>query len=81
MEGADACFTPVLDMQEAMEHPHNAARRTFIEVEGVRQPAPAPRFSRTAPEVRPRGTASTSAILGDFGFSAAEIAALASEAR
>lgn len=47
MEGTDVCFAPVLDMAEAPKHPHNAARATFVEVAGVTQPAPAPRFSRT----------------------------------
>lgn len=76
MEGADACFTPVLDMIEAPQHPHNAARNTFVENEGATQPAPAPRFSRTAPEIRPRGTDSSASILAEFGFSDAEIVAL-----
>lgn len=48
LEGSDACFAPVLDWDEAFEHPHNVARGTFVEVGGIRQPAPAPRFSRTA---------------------------------
>jgi alpha-methylacyl-CoA racemase len=47
LEGTDACFAPVLTMAEAPQHPHNAERGTFIEVDGVMQPAPAPRFSRT----------------------------------
>jgi alpha-methylacyl-CoA racemase len=47
LEGTDACFAPVLRMSEAAEHPHNVARGTFTELDGVRQPAPAPRFSRT----------------------------------
>ncbi|MGH9058439.1 MAG: CaiB/BaiF CoA transferase family protein, partial [Acidimicrobiales bacterium] len=47
LEGTDACFAPVLGMDEAPTHPHLAARETFIDVEGVTQPAPAPRFSRT----------------------------------
>ncbi len=51
MEHTDVCFAPVLTMSEAAEHPHNIARETFIEVGGVKQPAPAPRFSRTAAEV------------------------------
>jgi alpha-methylacyl-CoA racemase len=76
MEGADACFTPVLDMEEALHHPHNVARKTFIDVEGTLQPAPAPRFSRTVPHVRHRGTASTATILAEFGFSADDISAL-----
>ena len=76
MDGAEACFTPVLNLEEALHHPHNQARATFIEVDGMQQPAPAPRFSRTVPEVRPRGTASAAEILAGYGFSAAEIAAL-----
>jgi alpha-methylacyl-CoA racemase len=51
MEGTDICFAPVLDLREAPDHPHNRARETYIEVGGMVQPAPAPRFSRTAPEV------------------------------
>ena len=53
MEGTDICFAPVLDMAEAPKHPHNKARNTFIELEGIVQPAPAPRFSRTNPEASP----------------------------
>jgi crotonobetainyl-CoA:carnitine CoA-transferase CaiB-like acyl-CoA transferase len=49
LEGTDACFAPVLSGAEAPAHPHMAARGTFIEVDGVVQPAPAPRFSRTPP--------------------------------
>ena len=51
MEGTDVCFAPVLDMSEAPSHPHNMARKTFIELEGVTQPAPAPRFDRTENEI------------------------------
>jgi alpha-methylacyl-CoA racemase len=47
MEGTDVCFAPVLTMSEAAAHPHNVERATFVEVAGARQPAPAPRFSRT----------------------------------
>jgi alpha-methylacyl-CoA racemase len=47
MQGVDACFAPVLDLDEAPRHPHNVARETFVEIDGVIQPAPAPRFSRT----------------------------------
>ena len=47
MEGSDVCFAPVLSFDEAIVHPHNKARQTFVEVEGVAQPAPAPRFSKT----------------------------------
>jgi alpha-methylacyl-CoA racemase len=52
LEGSDACFAPVLSPSEAPHHPHNVARQTFIEVDGVIQPAPAPRFTRT-PADRP----------------------------
>jgi len=47
LEGSDACYAPVLTMSEALEHPHNIARETFVEIAGLPQPAPAPRFSRT----------------------------------
>ena len=50
LEGTDACFAPVLDMAEAPRHPHLAARETFVEVGGIAQPAPAPRFSRSVPD-------------------------------
>ena len=77
--GSDACAAPVLSLAEVASHPHNAARGTFAIRDGVLQPAPAPRFSRTVPEVgappRPVG-ADTDAVLADFGFSAAEIARL-----
>lgn len=52
MEGTDVCFAPVLDFVEAQEHPHNVARNTYINVDGMTQPAPAPRFSRTVSEVQ-----------------------------
>ena len=51
MEGSDVCFAPVLSMAEAPGHPHNMARQTFVDYDGVMQPAPAPRFSRTEPEL------------------------------
>jgi alpha-methylacyl-CoA racemase len=71
MEGTDVCFAPVLSMTEAPGHPHNAARGTFIEVAGVTQPAPAPRFSRTAPAAPaaagPAG-GDTAAVLAAIGY-------------
>jgi alpha-methylacyl-CoA racemase len=70
MEGTDVCFAPVLTMSEAAAHPHNVARRTFVELAGTTQPAPAPRFSRTAAEVeRPPAHAGqhTSDVLLDWG--------------
>ena len=79
MEGSDVCFAPVLSLAEAPAHPHNRARGTFVEVDGVTQPAPAPRFSRTVPNIqRPpaRRGEHTGEALADWGFSAGEIAAL-----
>jgi alpha-methylacyl-CoA racemase len=72
LEGTDVCFAPVLDMAEAPAHPHNRARAAFVEIDGVTQPAPAPRFSRTAPEVgaAPATPGQHSAqILADWGWS------------
>jgi alpha-methylacyl-CoA racemase len=77
--GSDACVAPVLALAEVAQHPHNAARGTFVARDGVLQPAPAPRFSRTVPEMgaAPRQPgADTDAVLAAFGFSAAEIAQL-----
>jgi alpha-methylacyl-CoA racemase len=79
MEGSDVCFAPVLAMSEAPAHPHNVARETFIEIAGMTQPAPAPRFSRTKPEVaRPPAHAGQHSVevLEGWGFSEAEIRAL-----
>ncbi|WP_417513500.1 CaiB/BaiF CoA transferase family protein [Minwuia sp.] len=76
MEGTDVCFAPILDMDEAPNHPHNAARNTFIEVEGVQQPNAAPRFSRTpagTPTVAPNPGQDTADALSEWGFSADEI--------
>ena len=73
MEGSDVCFAPVLSILEAPEHPHNRHRGTFVEVEGVTQPAPSPRFSRTpggiAHAARKPG-ADTAAVLADIGLAA-----------
>ena len=54
MEGTDVCFAPVLDLKEAPSHPHNVARDTYINYNGVTQPAPAPRFSRTQSQIQSR---------------------------
>jgi alpha-methylacyl-CoA racemase len=70
LEGSDACFAPVLDFQEAPHHPHNRARSTYLEVNGLTQPAPAPRFSRTPSEVKfpPREPGSDmNTLLEDWG--------------
>uniref|UniRef100_B0SY87 L-carnitine dehydratase/bile acid-inducible protein F n=1 Tax=Caulobacter sp. (strain K31) TaxID=366602 RepID=B0SY87_CAUSK len=79
MDGTDVCFAPVLTMDEAPGHAHNAARQTFVEVAGVTQPAPAPRFSATPGAIQgppPTIGADNDSALGDWGFSAGEIAAL-----
>jgi alpha-methylacyl-CoA racemase len=81
LEGTDVCFAPVLTMEEAPAHPHNVARGTFVEIDGVVQPAPAPRFSRTPGEIsRPPSApaADTDEALADWGLSEAEIAKLRS---
>ena len=52
MEGTDICFAPILTMKEAPQHPHMAAREAFVTRDGVTQPAPAPRFSRTPSAIR-----------------------------
>ena len=72
----DACFAPVLDMHEALVHPHNLARGTFVDVEGLMQPAPAPRFSRTSGQIRnlaPQAGADTLTILEGLGLEASVI--------
>ncbi len=79
MEGSDICFAPVLDFKEAIAHPHNVARETFIEVDGVPQPAPAPRFSRTpsaTPSPPPKAGEHAETALADWGVAASEIAEL-----
>ncbi len=78
-EGSDACVAPVLALSEIEGHPHNAARGTFARRDGVLQPRPAPRYSRTQCEMGPpsRGRgADSEEVLGDWGFAAAEIAEL-----
>jgi alpha-methylacyl-CoA racemase len=80
LEGSDACFAPVLSMDEAPDHPHNRARNAFVDVDGVRQPAPAPRFTGTplaAPTPpEPPGATDLRAVLaaGGIGETEAETA-------
>jgi alpha-methylacyl-CoA racemase len=79
LEGSDACFAPVLDWDEAPRHPHNVARGTFVEIGGVVQPAPAPRFSRSeapAPAAPVVAGHDSEAVLRDWGIDAQRIAAL-----
>jgi alpha-methylacyl-CoA racemase len=82
MEGADACFAPVLTPGEAPDHPHNVARKTFVDVGGVIQPAPAPRFSRTPGAVQSPPAAAgdhTEQILRELGYDDERIARLRDE--
>ncbi len=79
LEGTDVCFAPVLPMSEAATHPHIVARDTIVEHEGLLQPAPSPRFSRTPGAIQSASDvvgAHTDRALADWGFSADEIAAL-----
>jgi alpha-methylacyl-CoA racemase len=81
MEGSDVCFAPVLSMTEAPSHPQNEQRKNFTQIDGVLQPAPAPRFSRSKPEIKnppPKPGQDTVAVLEDFGFNAEEIEAMRS---
>ncbi len=75
-EGSDACFAPVLSWSEARRDPHNVARNSFVKIEDVEQPAPAPRFSRTPGAVRrppPERGAGAREALAEWGFSSEEI--------
>ena len=76
MEGSDVCFAPVLSIFEAPAHPHNVARKSYLEVDGIMQQAPAPRFSRTEAVIsggaRIPGQ-DTLAVLKDYGFDQTEI--------
>ena len=81
MEGSDVCFAPILNLAEAPEHPHNRSRNTFVEFEGVTQPAPAPRFSRTQGAIQSAAAfvgEHSEQVLSDWGFSRAQIEKLKS---
>ena len=76
MEGTDVCFAPVLSFKEAPSHPANVARNVYQEVDGVVQPSPAPRFSRTPSEIRHGAHGigeDTVSVLQAMGFAADEI--------
>ena len=82
LEGTETCCTPILNMSEVTVHPHNVGRKTFVKIDGVSQPAPAPRFSRTASEVSsPAGPARTDLreVLRGWGASEQVLANLAKE--
>jgi len=79
LEGTDVCFAPVLTIAESREHPHAKARGSFVEIEGVPQPRPAPRFSRTDSQIqRPPASAGehTEEVLLEAGFTSTEVAKL-----
>jgi alpha-methylacyl-CoA racemase len=79
MDATDVCFAPVLSLTEAPAHPHNVQRETFVERDGIVQPAPAPRFSATPGEIRrppPHAGQHTDEVLGEWGFDAERIAKL-----
>lgn len=82
LDGTETCCTPILDMSEVTSHPHNVTRKTFVSIDGITQPAPAPRFSRTVSEI---GSAAGSArhdllqVLKDWGASARVLAKLPRE--
>jgi alpha-methylacyl-CoA racemase len=76
LEGTDVCFAPVLSLKEAAQHPHNVARKTFVDVDGTVQNAPAPRFSRT-PSAMPEPPRSpgedTGSVLQELGLSVQDL--------
>jgi len=80
LEGTDACFAPVLSMSEAIEHPHNKARNTFLKIDGVLQAAPTPRFNRTVCEFRCNarrpGQDTVTILTDELGMSESDIADL-----
>jgi alpha-methylacyl-CoA racemase len=81
LEGTDACFAPVLSFEEAPRHPHAVARQAFVEIDGITQPAPAPRFDRTPaqhPKPPPEIGEHTQELLREAGLSVDEIKALLS---
>ena len=79
MEGTDLCFAPVLSIAEAKDHPHNKARETIVEIDGVAQPNIAPRFSRTVSKIQgpiPQVGENTLDVLKGWGFSDSDVEAL-----
>jgi alpha-methylacyl-CoA racemase len=79
MAGHDVCFAPVLRLGEAVEHPHAQSRCSYVELDGIVQPAPAPRFSRTVSAISsgpPRNGQDTEAVLAELGYAPDRVAAL-----
>jgi len=75
LEGTDVCFGPVLDLGEAAQHPQNIARKNFVEIDGYVQPAPAPKFSKTAGQAGKvcKAGAETEAVLTELGYDSSKI--------
>jgi len=76
MEGTDVCFSPVLSLREAPEHHHLKARETYLTLDGIVQPSPAPRFSRSSPDIPTKGKVpgeDSRAVLGDYGLTEKQI--------
>jgi alpha-methylacyl-CoA racemase len=79
MEGSDVCFAPVLSLEEVADHPHNRARKSFVELDDVLQPSPAPRFSRTNVGLSHGSRIAgedTIRVLSDAGYGKSEIDSL-----
>lgn len=82
LEGTETCCTPILDMSEVTSHPHNVARKTFVSINGITQPAPAPRFSRTESKISSAAGPARSdlhQVLKDWGASTDVLAKLSKE--
>ena len=82
LDGTQTCCTPILDMSEVTSHPHNVARETFVSIDGITQPAPAPRFSRTKSEISSAAGHARSdlyQVLKEWGASAEALGILAKE--
>ncbi|HCH31396.1 MAG TPA: CoA transferase [Oceanospirillaceae bacterium] len=75
LEGTDVCFAPVLNFNEARDHPHNLARNTFMQLDGITQPAPAPKMAhvQTTPESVPEAAQDTLPLLDQLGLTAAQV--------
>jgi alpha-methylacyl-CoA racemase len=76
LEGSDACFAPILSLAEAPEHPHNVERGAFVGLEGVIQPAPAPRYSKTPNAAPAAARPDADELLAELGYAPERVGAL-----